>query len=71
MESPEILLNSLPDTTLQVSYQGQINAIYGSTDKQSKITSTSKDKHLDDVLPVFIVKGLIFNIKKALNVTCQ
>lgn len=67
MESPEILLNSLPDTTLQVSYQGQISAIYGSPDKQTKITSTSKDKHLDDVLPVFIAKGLIFNIKKAID----
>lgn len=64
----KIILNKLPDTTLRVNNQGQILAIYGSNIGQDNIASKeNKGKNLSDILPIFIAKGLLFNIKKAVE----
>ncbi len=64
--SLKAILNSLPDTVIKVSYQGKILTIYG-TATIALASKDNKGKHLDEVLPVFIAKGLVFNIKKAIE----
>ena len=61
-------LSMHPDTLIRINNQGQLLSIYGATEGLLNNAISSKDnegKKLDEVLPVFIAKGLLFNIKKA------
>ncbi|WP_020536728.1 PAS domain-containing sensor histidine kinase [Lewinella cohaerens] len=68
----EAVLHAIPDIKIRINVEGEILALYGSEQKQDKNGLTFQDsiitgKHLTEVLPVFVAKGLLFNARKSLE----
>ena len=68
----EAVLHAIPDIKIRINVEGEILALYGSEQKQDKDGLTFQDniitgKHLTEVLPVFVAKGLLFNARKSLE----
>jgi PAS domain S-box-containing protein len=66
----EAVLHAIPDTKIRINVEGQILALYGSEEEQDGISfqdDSIKGKHLTEVLPVFVAKGLLFNARKSLG----
>lgn len=66
----EAVLHAIPDIKIRINIEGQILALYGSEQKQDGLSfqdNTIKGKHLTEVLPVFVAKGLLFNARKSLE----
>ncbi len=66
----EAVLHAIPDVKIRINIEGQILALYGSEQKQDGLSfqdNIIKGKHLTEVLPIFIAKGLLFNARKSLE----
>lgn len=66
----EAILHAIPDIKIRINIEGQILALYGADQSQSGLSfqdNTIKGKHLTEVLPVFVAKGLLFNARKSLE----
>ncbi|WP_367391887.1 ATP-binding protein [Lewinella sp. LCG006] len=66
----EAVLHAIPDIKIRINIEGQILALYGSEQKQDGLSfqdNAITGKHLTEVLPVFVAKGLLFNARKSLE----
>ena len=66
----EAVLHAIPDIKIHINIEGQILALYGFEQKQDGLSfqdNAIKGKHLTEVLPVFVAKGLLFNARKSLE----
>lgn len=69
-ELRKAILNTLPDTKLRLNKQGEILDVYSSTKAEAHTILKQPEnvgKTLSDLLPSFLAKGLVYNIKKAID----